>query len=620
MKKLLFSSLCAAALLTACQSEEPVINGNGGEISDGNARYLSVNIVSNTGNGTRAEAGDVVPGNPQDSEGNDAQYEKGLDAENNVTKVRFYFFDSNGEPAYVKAGKEVNWYDWVEGAGSVATPGDNMPNVEKILNATIVISTKEGDTFPSQMLAVVNPRADLGDDARTLEEIRTVTADYATYANGGAYGETTLPGNHFPMCNAVYAENGERVTATKITTDYYKNTEAEAKAKPVQIFVERNVAKVRTSLDLDGEKMTVTANGLIKLQSKDKDGNVADITLPHTDLSDTSNPTTENKQIYLKLSGWNVTADMNVAYLSKRFKTPIWTDEELGFVWNYPAYHRSYWAAQLGSANSRYGNFYAAQAKPYYAAGGNLASLADKTKGFTYCNENTIAQGNASYLKKNTKIILAGTLCDENGNALTICEYYGVKFVDDDAQTSLKKSVLNYLTDNGVNNYYRRKSNNTIVSIAPEDITFEYAKTPTTTDSKGLYYVIPVLTETAKGYTWFTDRDATSGNEADSSDIDKALRASQHAKIWNTGMTYYYADINHFGTDKIGEQIVARRGVVRNHIYDMGINTIYGLGTPVWNPDTNIIPEKTEDEDTYIGAQINILSWRIVNNKVDLEW
>lgn len=603
MKKLLFSFFCAAAFLTACNSDELVVNDSGSDlISDGQARYLSVNIVSNT-DGTKAAAGDVVPGEPDD-----AQYEKGLDKENAVTSVRFYFFDAEGKPAYVKAGKNVNYFDWTNGI-SQATPGDMMPNVEKILSATIVISTKEGDTFPSQMLAVVNPRGDLGDQSRSLSQLRTVTADYALHANGGTVvneDETiTYPGNYFPMCNSVYvAENGEIVKATKITSDKYKPTADAATKDPIQIYVERNVAKVRTSLKFDSS-MELEGE-LIKLKSKNAGG----IELPKTEIIDNPSATTENTAVYLKLLGWNVTADMNIATLSKRLKNPVWSDTELGFTWNYPGYSRSYWADQLTSSESRYGDFNAAQAK----------SFTDTENNYTYCNENTVAQGNVNYLIRNTKIIIAGTLCDKDGNALTICEYYGIKFIDDKDQTGLKNSVLNYLTNNGQNNYYKLVGDDVVSSIEAKDITFEYAKTATEADSKSLYYVVPVLTKDAKEYNWYTTDNAAEGSECKTDVIDKKLKASQHAKIWNTGKTYYYADINHFGTDKVGEQVVARKGVVRNHIYDMSINSIYGLGTPVWDPTKKIIPEKTEDEDTYIGAQINILSWRIVNNSVSLDW
>ena len=84
------------------------------------------------------------------------------------------------------------------------------------------------------------------------------------------------------------------------------------------------------------------------------------------------------------------------------------------------------------------------------------------------------------------------------------------------------------------------------------------------------------------------------------------------AKVWKDGYTYYYFDIKHLG-NKIG--------VVRNHIYDANITKLTGLGTPVYNPDEIIYPEKPiDDEETFIAAQINILSWRIVKNDVELDW
>lgn len=90
------------------------------------------------------------------------------------------------------------------------------------------------------------------------------------------------------------------------------------------------------------------------------------------------------------------------------------------------------------------------------------------------------------------------------------------------------------------------------------------------------------------------------------------MKALGSAKVWKDGYTYYYFDINHFG-DKIG--------VVRNHIYDADIQTLAGLGTPVYNPDEIIYPEKPVDtDDSFIAARINILSWRVVNSDININW
>lgn len=60
--------------------------------------------------------------------------------------------------------------------------------------------------------------------------------------------------------------------------------------------------------------------------------------------------------------------------------------------------------------------------------------------------------------------------------------------------------------------------------------------------------------------------------------------------------------------------------MVRNHVYEISINSVAGLGTPVWDPNEKIVPQKPDDSQTHIAATIGILSWRTVNNDVDLVW
>ena len=63
----------------------------------------------------------------------------------------------------------------------------------------------------------------------------------------------------------------------------------------------------------------------------------------------------------------------------------------------------------------------------------------------------------------------------------------------------------------------------------------------------------------------------------------------------------------------------AEYGVVRNHSYQVEISSIKGFGTPVYNPDTEIIPVLPSDDLTYLAAKISVLSWRVVSSKVDLD-
>ena len=82
------------------------------------------------------------------------------------------------------------------------------------------------------------------------------------------------------------------------------------------------------------------------------------------------------------------------------------------------------------------------------------------------------------------------------------------------------------------------------------------------------------------------------------------------AQIWADGHTYYYATIKHFG-DAIG--------IVRNHCYVLTIDSVTGFGTPVFNDGFVITPEKPEDnEATNLSATINILSWHLVEQNINL--
>jgi hypothetical protein len=51
----------------------------------------------------------------------------------------------------------------------------------------------------------------------------------------------------------------------------------------------------------------------------------------------------------------------------------------------------------------------------------------------------------------------------------------------------------------------------------------------------------------------------------------------------------------------------------------VNITDIEGFGTPVYDGVTDFIkPEKPDPITSYVSAQINILSWRVVENNYEL--
>lgn len=548
----------AAVALSSCSSEDAV--NNGGQKADAPTSYISVNIVSTPEGGSRAA---------------EDNYEAGTDAENKVSKVRFYFFDESGNAAAVKASSQVNYYDWTSPDGSgTETTGP----VERNLNAVLLIETKNGDGLPAQVVAVINPNeTQLGTASRSLSELRNLTADYA-----GSVNNTTNAS--FVMCNSVYASPAkEEIAATKLTSENFQNSAESAQNKPVNVYVERNVAKVRVAFD------TGVLDGNSRIQAKTSDGNAIKI---------------GGNDVYIQFDKWNISGDINLANLSKHIDA-TWTDA-LGnnVAWNDAPYFRSYWASAVTPGAGE-------TIKNQYANYSNNQAVAFTGSNFKYCNENaTKATG-----IKNTQVIIPAKLCDADGNAYTIAEFAGQRFLatattsDESDLTDLKKAVLTYF-ENDHKHYYKDGSD--YKEIASEDITFKTstAANKNNANRTGTYYVYACLSASGAAKTWYKhNADGSSYEECTS--VNNDLLTMPHAKIWKNGATYFYFDIAHLGT---------QAGVVRNHCYDTSLTAIYGLGTPVYDPEEVIIPEKPLDDDTYIAAKVKILSWRLVTSKTTLDW
>lgn len=103
--------------------------------------------------------------------------------------------------------------------------------------------------------------------------------------------------------------------------------------------------------------------------------------------------------------------------------------------------------------------------------------------------------------------------------------------------------------------------------------------------------------------------------------------ASAKAKMYNNGWAYFWGPIKH-NTDEEGK--VGYYGVVRNHSYQITINSFTGLGAPMDEnvgggdpeeddptPDNPIIPDPEDIKDAYINATINVLSWHNIQYGVN---
>ena len=597
MKKLWYFAMALG--LVACQTENVDVNG-GKEAGDAVSNYMHVSLVSNAATRAVEDAGNYEDGTNYD--------------ENIVNNVRFYFFNGNA-PFVVADGKSYSNYQ-IDGSEK------DMPNVERILEATIVIDTRNGDNvYPTSVVAILNPTAAVVEKNYALDELSEVIAQVPLDASAG-----------FVMSNSVYYDDATKqvVIAAPVTAENLATTEEAAKAHPVTIYVERTVAKV--GLEVEAQKIS--------------DG-IYDTGIKYT------NAAGQEKSIYVNFLGWNVTGaadrsnllkSINEAWPANLFKTGAsGTDEP----WNYAPYHRSFWAINPTGLGYLYDDFYAAKAKTFAQTAYVRENAAQNTAG----DNNSI----------HTQVIIAGQLVDDSADhkPLEVAELAGVKYygADGEAEAALKNAYANF---GGVYKYKVSAdgsgSKTEVKKIEPEDlqiVTVSSFNDEGQVDStkQGRYYVYAKLANNAgEGYDgWTKNPNADTFNaETDAIETDEVeehIHSWGHSKVWKGGYTYYYFDIRHLANPTISatkptpgdedyeskmaayklalaeaEATPGYYGVVRNHVYKCKVTSIFGLGTPVYDPDETIYPEHPEEEDTIIAAEIRILSWRIVNHSYDLDW
>lgn len=92
------------------------------------------------------------------------------------------------------------------------------------------------------------------------------------------------------------------------------------------------------------------------------------------------------------------------------------------------------------------------------------------------------------------------------------------------------------------------------------------------------------------------------------------------AQCYAGGRMYYVIPIQHYVRPATGEgnQQVGTYGVVRNHWYRIVVNSVTGIGEPVHKDTDPIVPNFNPD-DQYIGFDIHIMPWNIIEQNVDLK-
>ena len=565
----LFPLACAALMMSACSSDDA---SNGGSTGVNDPQYLAVNIVNVGTTPTRA--------------GED--YENGTTEESKIKKVRFYFFNGDGSPYLIKnpgvtgveGGEDKNWLE--ASPGDATTTSGSSTSVDKITNAVLVINGVQ-NAAPSAIVAVVNPETV---DATTLKNGGTMRLSELRYSavSNNFYKKDASTGavSDFVMSNSVYVNAGEDVCAS-LVAGHVATTADAAKTKPVDIYVERVVAKVTANVDNTAFELGNGSNwDATKYGTKTTVGKIGDY------------------EVYAVIDGWGLASENGKAEVEKQV-SKSWTDGNLGFSpWTTSDYHRCFWETSVAFDPGIGGN---------QPVNHKYSDLNAKMNDVLYTLPNTPASKVTDLQNNNlTKLAVAATLKykDAAGNwhEADICRYNGVQFLGED---NLKKQVA--LT---FSQYYTSTDAHTYTQLSASDIDF---KDPDGTMQK--YRVTPTLVNDPAGTKKYYTKTTTGGNptftEVDKSIVLAAIEASK-AEIRKGGKAYYYVPIKHLGSTDTN----AEYGIVRNHFYKITLSGITGFGTPVYNPDQVVKPVVPTYDDTYLAARVQVLQWRVVNQNANL--
>ena len=546
MKRHLFIILAAIGL-AGC-TEKLTGTGSSSDKGELEKSYISVTLKSDDAF-TRAD-----------------DFEYGEADERYVENVHFFLFKEDGSAFPVNPAEGKNYLSFNLGSngtqpGETGNPNEG-PNVSDVKDKILVLNNYKGE-YPTYMVAVLNW------DTRHIQP--SYTLDNLYNAIAGIRSE----GNHFVMSTSVYSDmQGQVIKANALGIENIAKTEDEAKANPVEIYVERISAKVQVEAKGDVAGMDATYD-----VNEDVDGT----------------------KVYAKVLNWELYNEYHHSIVLKHIYPETWgLAGQIGFLWNDPNRFRSYWAGSYTGDFPSDNSF-------------SWSGIAlEPGTGVAYCGENTrqaVKDSEGSITSDpRTKVIVKAQLVKADGTPMEVANWYGHDYAGEQAMRTEVASLL------ASKIYYLDGSE--YKSLTEADLKLvPGVNAPAGADVKA-YEVFFQLSDSGLARNWYVYSSAAGYTGATTDEINAQLSEVEPAMVYKDGMTYYSTEIRHMGS----EGSASEYGVVRNHIYKINISDVKGLGTPVYDQDVDIeTPERPVDKHSYIAAQVRILSWKVVKNDYSVE-
>lgn len=574
-------SIALLSLAVAC-SKENVTSNQGG--SDAN-QYMAVDIAMSVGSSTKAPA----------------DYRDGSEAEStvNVKNSIFLFYDAYGN--FLTSGVISATEGSVDENGNLKLTTNNQSGyVEKESKAVIVLGPTR--LRPALVLAVLN--YDNCDALRNLS-----LADAHTQVDNRAI---STEAGKFTMTNSVYVDGKNIVNATPIAASSVKETKEEALKTPVQIYVEREVAKVNMKAK-DG--LNKTADEKICFETPN-----AEYVLDGVKVS-----------ARIVVDGWAANAFNTTSYLVKEVPTS-WLVTNPFANWYDEAAKRTFWAQDPNySGSEEYVFGRTPEGEPGTYKNVKYLSWNDATQNkvdsYNYMYENTTdkasARVNGGELANVPTILIAAHVETAKTGAAwerqDIYKFGGLFYTDASLRNYAAEQILKgklyweYTTVEGLKK----------ASVLPDQVKAKFVAN--VVDNSGSVKVeVEALTAPAEGAK-LMKKEGESASEIESANWAKTVEdilngengfniAKKELVCFKNGMCYYQVPIKHNQTtDDVAY------GTVRNHIYELTLSKIAKIGNPVFNPEEKLVLIPGEEKDYYVSAELKILKWRVVTQDVVIE-
>ncbi|MDO4158986.1 MAG: Mfa1 family fimbria major subunit [Prevotellaceae bacterium] len=608
-----FLSMLALAALGSCSSDDSASDSADSGALEGNS-YMAVNLVMSSGS-DHVRATDASPSTA-------GGYVNGTPEENTVnpTNSIFLFYDRYGN--YLTSGTITSGENIVPTVSNADNPNSTIPTA-----ATIILGPTT--STPAKVLAILN----VGDDADGNDiKQKFINKDLSTVTDIMTSTDLPSAAGSFVMSNSVYldTENSEISYGQNIEANNICTTSEAALAAPVAIYVERAVAKAVIGVAESASKYDATS---------DENGKY------YFDLDDPYlyNNGTASSNVYFRIvvDGMAINATNSSTRIVKYLKDEWTTTSRPWRGWNNYSDKRSYWAVDKNYEITD--NEYLTGVE--YKSWNNVVAGTTKTDGlYTYNNtsgyyhENTVSNaasdaskdGGETAATPNLMVAAHIEISTDNGStyneipgtgsAGNIYRVGGTFYTYD----GVKNNIASNANDKGYRWRTGEEGNYSYEEMTSSDLdcTFEVLTnddeiwSSLSTTVQGTIGIVKVasVTNNKSGATLVKKNDSD-GYDVVTDDlatlINKGDVITAGLECFAGGACYYQKPIDH-----PTENIVAY-GFVRNHVYDLTINSISGVGgaVPDKNGEQDVIPG--EHENYYIAATLNVLSWRTVTQTFD---